>query len=300
MNLKKFFTSALLLICVFPIVGVMKYNADLNAFLNQTETYGSSEKSFYNTSTEIYVLGTVHFETDSFKRGDLYRTLERISPSVILYEADERTLKKILSRRDYFFQLMDVLRNRTKTKVEKPVVLKYLDHHPSCEVLPYEWEEKSEYQKQHKITSTATKMFQSILALRQESQLSEEHAGTMDHYIKLIRELNDVGANGTLETINNTATDSLVQQRQFHKYHKLTKIVSERNDLDHFKEFSVRNQAYWDLRNKAMAQNIIKHAQMHPNKRIVVLNGFYHRYFLKDELKKYQDEYGYSLMPISN
>lgn len=42
-----------------------------------------------------------------------------------------------------------------------------------------------------------------------------------------------------------------------------------------------------------MAQNILKQIKLHPNKRIVVLNGFYHRYYLIDELKKYQTEYNF-------
>ena len=44
-----------------------------------------------------------------------------------------------------------------------------------------------------------------------------------------------------------------------------------------------------------MAQNILKQIKLNPNKKIVVLNGFYHRYYLIDELKKYEADYGFTL-----
>ena len=52
---------------------------------------------------------------------------------------------------------------------------------------------------------------------------------------------------------------------------------------------------YWDIRNKAMTANILKQIKRHPNKRIVVLTGNTHRYYLIDELKKYEKEFNFSV-----
>jgi uncharacterized iron-regulated protein len=89
--------------------------------------------------------------------------------------------------------------------------------------------------------------------------------------------------------------DSLVAVRQYYQYTKLQEIVNERKELTEYVEFAQINKDYWDTRNKAMAQNILRQVRLNPNKKIVVLNGFYHRYFLIDELKKYEQKHEFSI-----
>jgi erythromycin esterase-like protein len=43
---------------------------------------------------------------------------------------------------------------------------------------------------------------------------------------------------------------------------------------------------FWNLRNQTMAQNIYNTAAKYPNKKIVVLTGFLHRYYLLKELNR--------------
>ncbi|OCA77648.1 hypothetical protein BBH99_11505 [Chryseobacterium contaminans] len=43
---------------------------------------------------------------------------------------------------------------------------------------------------------------------------------------------------------------------------------------------------FWDLRNQTMAQNIYNTTVKHPHKKIVVLTGFLHRYYLIKELNR--------------
>ena len=52
---------------------------------------------------------------------------------------------------------------------------------------------------------------------------------------------------------------------------------------------------YWDVRNKAMTANILNQIKLNPNKRIVVFTGYSHRYYLIDELKKYEKEFNFSV-----
>ena len=44
-----------------------------------------------------------------------------------------------------------------------------------------------------------------------------------------------------------------------------------------------------------MTQNILEQIKLNPHKKIVVLNGFYHRYYLIDELRKYETDYDFML-----
>ena len=44
-----------------------------------------------------------------------------------------------------------------------------------------------------------------------------------------------------------------------------------------------------------MTANILNEIKLNPNKRIVVLTGYSHRYYLIDELKKYEEELDFSV-----
>jgi len=56
--------------------------------------------------------------------------------------------------------------------------------------------------------------------------------------------------------------------------------------LREFRAFYQVNEQYWDIRNQAMARNIARYAALYPGRRLVVLSGFNHRYYLRRELLK--------------
>jgi len=299
-NIKTIIITFVLLLCSLVIGGLIRYNFILNEYLNQEITDGSKIRIRSNSNrTEVHIVGTVHFETDTIKRTHLYNLIDHISPSIILFESDSNTVKRILKRRDYFFQLLNVFRNRAATEMEKAVVLKYIQNHPDCVVLPYEWEIRNQYHHNHKILSKPQIMYNSIIKLYRDSLLTKDQSITIEKFSDLNNSLNKIGKHGgTLTDINSFVTDSIVQQRQFYLYKNIPAIVKERKDLSEFLDFALVYENYWDSRNKAMVQNILKQIKRNPNKVIVVLNGFYHRYFLLNELKKYETEYNFTLQEV--
>lgn len=295
-NAKKVILILHLVSCGVAILGLTKYNADLNQYIGQQTQKQARNKQISNvTKTEVHILGTVHFETTTIKRDHLYSRITEITPDIILFESDSNTVRRILSGRDYFFQALDVLKKRSTTKMEKPVVLEYIAHSPDCLVLPYEWEIRDQFQRKHKIRSKPIEMINAIIKLENEKLLTNSQSDIINKYLDLTKELNKIGSTGTFQAINSLATDSLVAVRQYFQYTKLQEIVNEREELAEYVDFAQINKDYWVVRNKAMAQNILRQIKLNPKKKIVVLNGFYHRYFLNDELKKYQQDYEFSL-----
>ncbi len=296
-KIKYIILALLVIICVLIFGGILKYNTDLNQFKQDINELPKTKiRSSSSNGSEVHIIGTMHFETDNFKKLDLYKKIDRISPSIILFESDSSTVKRILNDSDYFFQIMRGY--QSKKDVEKPVALTYIENNPNCIVLPYEWELRDQFHHKHNLRSKSSEMFNAVVALENEKLLTEDQSIILNKFIALIRALNKIDQDGTLAAINRLATDSLVKQRQYYKYSKLTEIVSERKELSEYLDFAQINSDYWDLRNKAMAQNILKQIQLNPNKVIVVLNGFYHRYYLIDELKKYENEYNFVIKDI--
>ncbi|MEM8527503.1 MAG: hypothetical protein AAGG68_22875 [Bacteroidota bacterium] len=172
--------------------GLAKYQVQLNNFVEQ----GSGEIIAINKQsaiekTEVYVIGGVYFETDSIKRHHLYEYLERISPSVILYESDSSTVRRIVKKTDYFVQLIDAFKG--SNRVEKPVVLKYLKHHPNCILLPYEWELRSKYHHKHDLRKRSKEMLRSVIRLHLDSVLTKEQSTVIAEFLELNDRLIQIG-----------------------------------------------------------------------------------------------------------
>jgi len=295
--MKRILIALLLIPSTICIGGITKYNIELNNFIKQETIDDSKSKSRPKVNkTEIHIVGTVHFETDSIKRHHLYSYLDSISPSVILYEGDSSTVKRIVNKTDYFARLVDAFKN--DTKMEKPVVLKYLELNPNCILLPYEWELRDKYHRKHKLRKRSKKMINAVIGLYKENLLTSDQSAIIDRFLDVNKALMKIEKNAIIADINSLTTDSIVKLRQGYIYKEFPEIAKDRKELSEYLDFVPIHMNYWDVRNKAMAQNILKQVKLNPNKVIVILNGFYHRYYLIDELKKYEDEYVFSIKDI--
>ncbi|WP_456437145.1 hypothetical protein [Psychroserpens sp.] len=292
----KVLIALLLILSTISIVGIIKYNIELNTFKKEIIERPKSKTSSKDNRTKVHIVGTMHFETDKIKRLDFYNLIDNISPSIILYESDSVTLKRILKKRDYFFRVMRAFQN--KKEIEKPVTLTYIENNLNCVVLPYEWELRDKYHRKHKLRKRSKKMINAVIKLNSENLLTNEQSTIINRFLELNRELMKIEQDATIADINNSTTDSILKQRQYYIYTKIPEIVTDRKELSKYLDFVAIYMNYWDIRNKAMAQNILKQIKLNPNKVIVVLNGFYHRYYLIDELKKYENEYEFTIKDL--
>lgn len=285
----------LLLTILIFIGGVVKYHIDLNRYSNQGESNKAiTTKDSSNQGTEVHILGTVHFETDQIKRDNFYSYLDSVSPDIILYESDTKTLNRMLNKTDFFWQFMSAF--KSGNKVESFISIKYIKQHPEAKVLPYEWEEFIDYQFKHNLSTNTSKLINSVLRLYRENLLTSEQSSVVKKYLAVNKSYWKISRNSkNITDINNETTDNIIRERQLYLYKYLPEIVKEKKELEEFKDFITIHMEYWDVRNKAMVKNILNQIKLNPNKKIVVLNGYTHRYYLMDELKKYQEEFNFSI-----
>lgn len=67
----------------------------------------------------------------------------------------------MVKRTDFFKQLVSAFKKGNK--VESFVTLKYINHHPECKVLPFEWEERDAYHAKHNYNSTLSQMISAVI-----------------------------------------------------------------------------------------------------------------------------------------
>jgi len=94
------------------------------------------------------------------------------------------------------------------------------------------------------------------------------------------------------EIINSEAHDSVIRMKQSLRYEIVPQIIKKYSQYPQCKELIEDDQFFqdqWNVRNKIMADNIIKAATEYVGKRLVVITGATHRYILHDLLKDKPD-----------
>ncbi|WP_433835640.1 hypothetical protein [Flavobacterium anhuiense] len=247
--------------------------------------------------TELTVIGTVHFPTKQINSDTIYSVLENLKPDIILMESDMSNFNS-----DFTFK-------KTYDENEWNAIVKYRANHKNTLFRPMEFEGRNAYRVQNGIQNTDA-VFNEINILDSLNILPEKHKKIWNRYIELCYSLNEVD-NSTLKDLNKTSTDNLVKERQFYQYQKLKEIVDENKEFSELKiktstdfislqELYRRYCHFEELRNRTIIDNILKWKSKYPNKKIVALIGFYHRYFLINELKWQQEKHAFELKEYYN
>ncbi|WP_035097087.1 hypothetical protein [Aquimarina megaterium] len=236
-------------------------------------------------TTEIILIGTLHNPEPNFNSEILFDILEDIKPDLILLEGDSS------------FFTTDFRLKKALNSNETIASTKYAEKYPMTKLRPYGFEGRI----QHRINigsrptdGLTTKLLDS---LNKANLLSASEANIFNKWQALIEPLK-VLASKSPENFNNPTTDSICAERQYYQYKMLTKITNTRDEFAnrfHTKpngqKISYRDgyqlaDEFWDLRNQTMAKNIMRMAELNKGKRIIVTNGFMHRYYLIKELKR--------------
>lgn len=281
-KLLKIGAAALVLLGVAAAVALLRYERQQRAFMAAPARATAALPPA--DSTEVFVVGTVHFPTPAFTAGSLYDALETLRPDLILVEIDSTRLAAVFGPPAPMQRLGRAL-GWAGTPNEAAAVAKYQRRHPAALVRPYEWGRRDQFHRQHGILSTPDLIFSKLKTLRDAGQLTPRQRRTLATYDSLTAHLDTLGGTQPLAALNSVAADSLTQRRQNSQYHQLKTIVDEHAALREYRAFYQANERYWDIRNQAMARNVVRYAALYPGRRLVVLCGFNHRYYLRRALR---------------
>ncbi|WP_282113401.1 hypothetical protein [Maribacter stanieri] len=228
--------------------------------------------------TNLVLLGTVHQPVENFNSDSLYNILKKIRPNLILFEVDS----------SFFTQ--DFKFKKTWESNENIATVRYMNDF-NADVRPYDFTGRNEYRRKIGSRPTDTKTIKLIESLYQKHLLNSEEKSIYQDFLQITDTLNSFGYLG-ISNFNNEVTDSIARIRQYYQYKKLLEIVDnnkifsstfynkEDGDSISYALGFRRAGEFWDLRNKTMAKHILHFTNEYKGKRIVVLNGYFHRHYL--------------------
>lgn len=258
------------------------------------QTPASRPTVAHRGGTQLVILGTTHAPHANLNPDSLYAALEILKPDVILFEGDSAYLPQ-LRRPPGLAQALQVALGGSAPENEGQAMRKYLRWHPATAWQPFEWNRRNAYHRQYGILPKPDEVFQQLDHLRAARQLAPWQLRILTAFDSLSTRLNALGQL-PLDSLNTPAADSLAARRQYAQYHLINKVVAVHPALTEFRDFYRLNEAYWDIRNRAMARNIAAWLARYPGQRLVVLTGFNHRYYLLRELRPRQQALGFTLL----
>lgn len=243
--------------------------------------------------TELVLLGTVHQPVENFTPDSLYNILVKIKPDLILFEVDS----------SFFTNEFDF--KETWESNENIATVKYMNNH-EVDVRPYEFTGRNQYRIQTGSRPTDSKAFELLDSLYRTNRLDSSNQNIYQNFLKANESLNSLAYLGA-RAFNNPKADKTAEARQNIHYQELLGIMAEypifantfhvKSDGDSISYFEgyKRAAAFWDLRNHTMSENILQFVKEYEGKRIVVLNGFFHRYYLKSLIKPREEELNFTI-----
>ncbi|MBK1895135.1 TraB/GumN family protein [Chryseobacterium paridis] len=248
-----------------------------------------SQVWFSQNKNEIYVIGNIHQNVPNYNPAILFGILDQIKPDIILHEVDSKGMNEYEAMAE-----TDLKENEITASTQ------YLKKYPKTIRAPFDFEGRNQYRKDKGMVPTDNLAVQLIDSLYKAKSLDATDSKIYERFLSTTEELKKV-AELAPKNFNNAENDQLCEKRQNEQYHELTKITDKRPEFA--KRFVVKPNGekisyrdgfklmsgFWDLRNQTMASNIYKAAAQHPGKKIVVLTGFLHRYYIIKQLTKLND-----------
>lgn len=233
--------------------------------------------------SKVTIIGNVHYPSAAYNADTLYAILEQLKPDIILMELDSIAFAKIFKQ-------------QYPSKENEPVAtLLYISRNPHTTATPFEFEGRDNYRKEKGIKQASGQVDKLLDSLYKNKLLNKKQYRTVAKYYELTDTLTEY-TKKPIAAFNNPRTDSLCRIRQYYQHVAIRKVINQRKEFgQHFvvttsQERVSLQRAYnrlcdfWDLRNKTMAKNILQTVSQNPGKKIVVLTGFFHRYYLLQEI----------------
>ena len=235
----------------------------------------------------VHIIGVVHSENRVRNADSLIQILKTLNPDLILVETD--TVSGYfgsgyrLKTPAWWYKLAVKLRLARKIAPEMEAMYRYKSIEPTISLLPFD----IAIPNRKKYLKTSTKAEYDLLVainrINQKGQIPESLHVAHKEFTSYNNWLYDVRHLGYRPINQHSVTDSLrrLMSLEYNHFSSLFESIPELRK--HEKPYKEERQ-FWDIRNQKMAENILSFVKSTGCKKVVVLTGLLHKYYLEDLL----------------
>lgn len=241
-----------------------------------------------SSKTEVIIIGTIHSGNKNINHKTLYKLIESLNPDIILDE-DSQKYKPVFGLKTAKFLKI------IKPSIEQLALQTFLKRNRNAIVLPYDTafskhehgkkQIRIEYKARKKYIKTAESIFQSfhdnlfnVKKTNFDSTVYAEFANKYNNYYSLfdtssLRSINKKDMIDMCRDIKNLEESVILTLGK--KYLSDSLLVN-----NYAKEIQ-----FWNQRNDHMVNQILYYSKQFEGKKIVVLTGVNHKYYLQDKIR---------------
>lgn len=229
--------------------------------------------------TKVIIIGTVHYETAQLKPDSLTAVLDQLHPDVILLERDSSSFTA-----DF--------RLRGRILSNEIIATKQYRKNHDVDIRPYDCKGAPQYYTRNNFIEHELKIRKKLFDTKKLMLVDE--LKSYHEYMEVTGQL-ELVSKKRIRDLNRPGVNYLVERQQSLMDHELLQLIQHHrefsNDLSHY----LRERDFWAYRNKTMVKNIVRFVQSYPQRTIVVMCGFYHKYYLLKALGGVTHQYNFQL-----
>lgn len=230
-------------------------------------------------SQEVYLIGTAHEERNYINPDSLLNIFNKKQPDLLLLE-----LEYIHFTKDFRFDTSKYSLEDFLTSNENIAAYKY-QQQCKAELRPFDLNGRHDFYKKEDYNNKENKLFTEMMNLYKRDKLSESCKIDFEILLAALGSYSDLNFNSLKEANSDVATRFISLKNKIN-FEMMISIVKRTKRLKHWLPFAELRSGYWDKRNKAMAENIIRYANEFKGKKIIVMVGNDHKYALLELLKQ--------------
>lgn len=228
-------------------------------------------------STEVIIIGTVHYETENFNTDSLYNIFVDLKPDVILMESDASYMTEDFLLRPGYEDIANETRAVTKYLLESKPLLR-----------PYDIENRDHFLFNTHRRRTERSFFEELSSLYSEGNLTEDAFRLTDELMLSMDEAQSMTFSTPFH-INQEENKEIIEKINYYDFEVVNDIIGSTPELSSYDTYWKEVNDFWVIRNEAMVENIKKHIKDFQGRRIIVLCGFAHKPYLEKGLAALAD-----------
>lgn len=240
-----------------------------------------------STPASLLLIGTVHNGNSQFNHKTLYRLLQALNPDVVLWEQNI-PFKKVFGLRTASFLGI------WQPGIEQRALQRYTGRNKNCNILPYD----TALGNRHVYIATGKKQLAQLYAYLDKARMTPADSSGYSAFRGEEAIYNEVLHRASLAMLNQQP-ELMEQTKSLYALRAalIAPLANRYLSDTALAKWYHQDQAFWNARNEYMVQQIRQAAKAFPGKKIIVLTGFDHRYFLHDRLTALNDEAYHLVVP---
>ncbi len=232
-------------------------------------------------TTEVIVIGNPHTNNTYYNAKVVDSLLTNIQPDLILVEFDSSFFNSEFSY-DTIKHPQLLKRNSSPNTIGTN---NYVSKHKSAIIRPFDISGRNDSLRKHEYFTIKPKMYDAIFKSAHKGLLSPRNERDFILLAKSLYSINTLKIE-SLKQLNSNFLANLMFLQQNVYLNSAINITETTDSLKKYNEFANWQAGFWEKRNDIMVKNISYFINTKQYKRIVILTGNMHIFYIKEGLKR--------------